>query len=117
MSVKFQPERFRQAGDYSYIFFPCEATPLLRTDRLNANQWLKAIAGACDYQCMNTFFLHNHRAVAGVGRFVERETAPKGLSPRRDYPMRRPRIASEGRKAHCGSVRLRRYEYIFLDDD
>ena len=46
--MKFQPERFRQAGDYSYIFFPCEATPLLRTDRLNANQWLEASPGATE---------------------------------------------------------------------
>ena len=81
MSVKFQPERFRQAGDYSYIFFPCEATPLLRTDRLNANQWLKAIAGACDYPVYEYIFLHNPRAVAGVGRFVEEGTAPNGIFP------------------------------------
>jgi hypothetical protein len=32
------------------------------------------------YECI---FLHNHRAVAGVGRFVERKTA-KGFFPRSD---------------------------------
>jgi hypothetical protein len=54
------------AGNYSTVFSPAKRLPLLRTDWLNANQWLKAIAVAgegsrnwqlaCDSVYMNTFF-------------------------------------------------------------
>jgi hypothetical protein len=63
-----QPERFRQAGDYSYIFFPCKATPLLEDRSAECQPVAKGHCGRVRLPVYEYIFLHDPRAVAGVGR-------------------------------------------------